>query len=277
MKRHFTVLRALTIIALILIIPAGLTAGNSTTRPMTMDIFNQVVDFQSNVGCPYPPNLMGPTVTGLQGDSSTNNLDGAIGPTTAWGFGPWPQVPVLDLAAPLTSSQYVNGQDCSNLSGGCLSVQLSKNLSVLSNNNSINTLDSSTGHPRFFTLSFAQGAKPNYFGSPTLKTPGEFGISTSVAWPNMAVCSTTDCKEMQTGIARFWFDDPLGDPNLQYELVWNHMRVLRVSTTQWYAIADSCDGSQVVTLYRQANNQKKPSLSNQGQYYMPFFVQGFSK
>jgi hypothetical protein len=279
MKRHFKVLRALTVIALILIVPAGLTAGNSTTRPMTQDLFNQVVDEQTGIGCPYPPLIAN---AGLVGDGSTNNLDKAIGPSTAWGFGPWPAMPILEeplLSNPLKSSQYVDGLDCSNLGGGCLSVQLSKNLSVLSNNNSINSLDSSTGKPRFFTLNFVScdsggsclSGNPNYFGSTTVKTTGEFGISLSVAWTSMAVCSTTACPEAKTAVARFWFNDPLGDPNLQYELVWNHVRVLRVSSTQWYTLADSCDGSRIATLYRQANNKKSPSQSNQGQYLIPFF------
>ena len=275
MKRHFAFFRALAITSLVLALPCMLAAGNSTTRTLFMDFFNPTADEQAGIGCPNQPNEMTP---GFFGDGSFDSV--ATGPTSAWSMAPWTTI------SGLGSSRYVDGSECV-YSGSCLSVQMSKNLSTLTIDTT-HSKDGTTGQPRALTLKFlpCEGGC-NYPDGPTnlfanqltgMKTPGLLSIFLPSPLPNMAVCSSTACPESEAAFARFWFADPNGDPNLQYRLDWSYLRVLRVaqgttnSPSTWYAVADSCDGSQIVTLYRLANNHKSQTISRLGSYHMPFFI-----
>ena len=227
------------------------------------NFFSMVVDEQTNVGCPNPP-LIAPPL--LYGDTTS-------GPTTIYNTPPW-SVPTTSV----TSSAYANGADCSPTKGTCTSVSLSK--STLSIDTRLSQ-DAATGQPRNLKLDFSQpcpgcpyGPGPaNPFGAGPLATPGLLSIFLTTPFNGMAICSTTDCPESETGTARFWFDDPTVR-NLQWRVDWGFVRVLRVSANTWYVLADACDGSQVATLYRLNNNKKNVTVSRQGQYMMPFFASG---
>lgn len=272
MKRHFVVRRALLVTALVLALPVFLLSA-STNRSMIMDFFNPVVDQQTSIGCSNPPLLQSP---GYSGGSTSDPY--ALGPTTAWNMLPWPQPPVA-----VASVQYADGVDCNPSTGTCMSVQLNKNLSTLSVD-SRNSLDSTTGQPRYMAVNFNNpcpqcpygGGPANPFGSPggITNTPGLLSIFLTIPFTNMGVCTSTDCPEAESGTARFWFDDPKHTANLQWRIDWGYIRVLRVSSNTWYAMADGCDGSQVATLYKLANNRKSTSISRQGSYLMPFFISG---
>jgi hypothetical protein len=159
-----------------------------------------------------------------------------------------------------------------------MSVSLSKSTLSIDTRNS---QDAATGKPRNLVLNFGQpcpscpyGAGPaNPFGAGPLATPGLLSIFLTTPYSGMAICSTTDCPESETGTARFWFDDPTVR-NQQWRVDWGFVRVLRVSVNTWYVLADACDGSQVATLYRLANSKKNVTVSRQGQYLMPFFASG---
>ncbi len=250
------------------LIPTVASAGQLA---MTTNFFNWVVDEQTHVGCPYPPLITAPYLSGdITADPS------AVGPTTAYTMVPWTPPPVS-----LTSVAYVNGADCNPSSATCLASNLNKNQTVLSIDTR-NSLDATTGKPRNLVLNFGQpcdtcpyGPGPaNPFGVNPLPTPGLLSVFLTVPYTSMSICSTTDCPESETGTARFWFNDPNASANVTWRVDWGFVRVLRVATNTWYVLADGCDGSQVATLYRLQNVRKKVSTSRQGQYLMPFFASG---
>ncbi|MGI9101621.1 MAG: hypothetical protein ACR2IF_04165 [Terriglobales bacterium] len=262
------VLLLLSVSAAVVLAPLFASAGQLA---MKANFFNWVVDEQSHVGCPNPPLVAPPYFSGdITADPS------AVGPTTAYTTAPW-TVPQQNL----TSVAYVNGTDCDPAKGTCLAVDLNKNQTVLSID-SRNSQDATTGKPRDLVLNFAQpcagcpyGPGPaNPFGASPLATPGLLSVFLTVPYTGMAICSTTDCPESEPGTARFWFNDPNGNTNLQWRVDWGYVRVLRVATNTWYVLADGCDGSQVATLYQLANNRKKITTSRQGQYLIPFFASG---
>ncbi len=234
---------------------------------MNANFFNSVVDQQTNIGCPNPPLVQPPL---FSGDITADPY--AIGPTAAYSDSPWTPTPESSVA-------YLNGKDCSP-KGTCLSVNLNKNQSTFSIDTRYSQ-DSTTGKPRNLVLNFSQpcasgcpyGPGPvNPFGVNPLPTPGLLSVFLTVPYTQMATCSSTDCPEAEPATARFWFDDPNGNTNLQWRVDWTYVRVLRMNANTWYVLADTCDGSQIATLYRLANNKKNATLSRQGQYLMPFFV-----
>jgi len=271
MKRHFGVSRALVVIALVLAVPSLLISAGTTSRSMTMSFFNTFVDEQTGIGC----SVVVPQTAGYCGDL-TSDL-GMNGSTSTYPNAFWSQPNTTE-----PFSKFADGADCNPATGTCMSVQLNKNLSTLSVD-SRGSIDPTTGRPRYIVMTFTPcpvGACPNGpgpvnpFGSLTTNMPGLLSIFLATPFTNMAVCSSSACPEAESGTARFWFDDPNHTANLQWRIDWPFMRVLRVSSNTWYAVASGCDGSQVATLYRLANNHKSTTISRQGSYLMPFFISG---
>ncbi len=256
------------LLSLVVLLTAALKSSSSPAS--RMNFFNWVVDEQTNVGCLT-------TLTASPYFSGDVTADAnAVGPTSAYTSAPWTPPPVN-----LTSVAYVNGADCNPSSATCLSVGLSKNQTVFSIDTRISQ-DSTTGKPRNLVLNFGQpcatcpyGPGPtNPFGVNPVATPGLLSVFLAVPYTSMALCSSTDCPESESGTARFWFNDPNGTKNLQWRVDWGFVRVLRIASNTWYVLADGCDGSQVATLYSLASNRKNVSTSRKGQYLMPFFASG---
>lgn len=268
MKRHFEVRRPLLVMALVLALPMLLVSANTTSRSMILAFYNPAVDEQSGVGC----STVAAPAPNFSGDNAATTS------TTVYPSGGAVTWSSPNYAA--TAQTYADGTFCNPSTGTCVSTQLNKNLSTLS----VDTRGSLyQGAPRFMTLNFNSpcpqcpyGAGPqNIFnGAGITNTPGLLSIFLSTPFTNMAVCSTTACPESEPGTARFWFDDPNGTANLQWRIDWSFVRVLRISTNTWYVVADGCDGSQVATLYKLANNRKTTTISRQGSYLMPFLVSG---
>jgi hypothetical protein len=57
-----------------------------------------------------------------------------------------------------------------------------------------------------------------------------------------------------------------------WRIDWAHVRVLRLSSTTWYIIADACDGSQVAGLSKLSGSRTLPKAVLNGYYKIPFFV-----
>lgn len=259
--------RAAAIVVFCALISSGavILAASPSISSMTLNFFTTVVDEQTQIGCTYPPLVSAPY---FGGDSTSDPA--AVGPTSAYTDAPW-TMPFTTL----TSVAYKNGADCNSSSRVCLSVALNHNETVLSLD-SRGTQDPTTGKSRAVRLDFSQpclycayGPGPaNPFGANPVSTPGLLSIFLTTPYTSMAVCTTTDCAESETGTARFWFNDASGN---QWRVDWGFVRVLRVSANTWYVLANGCDGSQVATLYR-LQNKRGNSASRQGQYLMPFFA-----
>lgn len=261
MRRAAAILLLCLLISVVAVfLPAGLSAA--TQLNLTLNFFNTVVDEQTNVGCPYPPLLAVPDATG----DNTKDPSG-VGTTNAYADPPWPIA-----FTTLTSTAYTNGADCNPSKATCLAVNLNHNQTVLSLDSRLSQ-DPTTGKPRALLLNFGQpclncpyGPGPaNPIGTNPLLAPGLLSVFLTNPYTTMAMCSTADCREAQTGTARFWFNDASGN---QWRVDWGFVRVLRISTNTWYMLADGCDGSQVATLYKLQGKKN----SRQGQYLMPFFV-----
>ena len=261
MRRAAAVLSfCLLILTGAMLLPSGLSAAQ---LGFTLDFFNTVVDEQTHIGCPNPPLLTSPYATG---DNTSD--PSSFGATSAYNVAPW------QSETGLSSVAYTNGADCNPHSATCLAVNLDKSQTVLSIDSRLSQ-DPTTGKPRALRLDFSQpclycayGPGPtNPLGTDPFSTPGLFSVFLTSPYTSMAVCSTTDCVESEVGTVRFWFTDASGT---QWRLDWGSVRVLRISSSTWYVLADGCDGSQVATLYKSKN--KGGSLSRLGQYVMPFFV-----
>jgi hypothetical protein len=272
MRKPYRALRvsllAVATLALLLwnvhVTPAARKPQTQKQTPVTMNIFFQIVDEQNT-------NAFYNTNGACSGSSSAIDTpyftgDVANGPTSAYNF-----VPPWTFSSNLSSSQYVNGTDCATGSNICLGVNFNHNNTVLS-------LDTrNTLGPRTVDLNFSApclscglpGTTPS-FGS-SLRTPMLVSIFLNSPYTSMSVCSSKACPEAEVGFAKLWFDDP-SDSLVTWRVDWGYMRVLRMSSNTWYAIADGCDGSRVALLYRLHNDKHRTSTSFQGYYLMPFFV-----
>ncbi len=252
MRRASLVFLVCLAISLVAALPASLSAA---ATGLTLNIFNTVVDEQTNNGCLYPP-LIGTAY--LTGDNTAD--PSGFGPTSAYTVAPW-----TTYNTGLTSTAYVNSTDG-------LKVNLTSNQQTVTMDTR-QSLDPTTGKPRALRLDFSQpclecvyGPGPaNPFGTNPYSAPGLLSLFMTTSYTGMGICSSTACPEAETATARFWFSDASGN---DWRVDWGFMRVLRVSSNTWYILADGCDGSQVSNLYR----VRGKSNYRVGQYKMPFFI-----
>lgn len=239
--------------------------GSEAGVPMTMNFYTTVVDEQ-DLNTFYNTTGSCPGVASSI-DNSQLTGDSLLGPATAYEFGPpWEEV------TGLASSSYVHGADCEPSSGVCLGVKLNHNDKTLSIDTR-GTLGPRTANVDFGSscTSCALPGNPAVFGG-FVTTPVFMSVFLDNPFTQMDVCSSRDCPEAQPAFVKLWFDDPDGDRLLTWRVDWPFVRVLRMSSTVWYVVADGCDGSQVTGLYRLHNRKKRPSVSFQGSYLMPFFI-----
>ncbi len=264
-KPHLAVrVGLLTLAAVGLLVWKVHSTSAASTSPLTMNIFFQIVDEQNttafyNNGTAY--------CSGSSASIGNPYFEGDLsnGPTSAYLF-----VPPWTLSSNLSSAQYVNGNNCSS-SNACLSVNFNKNQSTLS----LDTRNSAG--PRKVDLNFSdpcttcsvKGVTPS-FGS-SVSTPVLVSIFLNSPYTSMSVCSSTTCPEAEPAFAKLWFTDPTNS-QVTWRVDWTYLRVLRMSASTWYVIADACDGSQIAGLYRLQNQRNKVTTSFQGSYLIPFFL-----
>src|SRR5258706_5667704 len=240
--------------------PAAKPAAPSTVA-LKATVYSTVIDEQDTVayfhdggvtGCPDAPLI---DAAGITRDAA------AVTTASAWNFFNWNAV-----ADP--AGIYDNGSYCAS-TGSCLRSEFNSSDQTF-------TLDTrTTANPlRKFTLDFTDPYNPDpnapSFG-PSLTTAGLFEVLGSASMTGMAVCSTRACPEAREIPAKFWFNDPVAS-DTTWRVDWLHIRVLRVSLSTWYFIADACDGSQVAGLSKLVGSRTKPRESNQGLYLIPIFI-----
>ncbi len=259
MTRTCLVRTSLLTVALLAALPLAVYAQT----PVTMNIFSKVVDEQPTGCFASPPWVF--DFAGFTGDINTSSI--------AYNFGaPWTTYP--SFGQTLFAATYVNGGDCNRTSNVCLGVKLNHNEKTLS-------LDTrGTNGPRTVKLDFSAPCttcgtviKSLEFGK-TLDIPMLVSVFLDSPFTGMGICSSTACPEAQPAFVKLWFDDPppRSDRLVTWRVDWPYVRVLRMSANTWYVLADGCDGSQVASLYKRHNDQKRVSISFQGKYLMPFFL-----
>ena len=245
----------------------GGKGGASSGSPLTFNIFNPIVDEQNttafyNNGGTFCSGLNNP-VPGIAvfGDGRVT------GPASAYDMGsPW------TLASGFATTSYTNGTDCGT---SCLKVVFGSKSTVL-------TVDTrGASGPRSIQVNFNQPCGtadgcPGPAGSSTVfggyvNTPGLLEVFLDFAYTSMAVCSSTTCPEAQPAFVKFWFADPTNS-SVTWRIDWAHVRVLRLSQTTWYILADACDGSQVAGLSKLSGSRTQPKAVLNGYYKIPFFV-----
>lgn len=238
----------------------------SSVVPLNIHAYDSVVDehdtttFYSNGTAFCSGSTVPVDISAFAGDHSP------AGPTSAYDVGaPW------TTASGLSSTTYAHNSDCGN---NCLRAQINTNSKIV-------TLDTrGTIGPRQLSLDFsnacglAQGC-PGPAGDPTVfggsvSVDGLLDVYLNVPYTSMAVCSSTACPEAEPAFAKFWFLDP-SDSSVTWRVDWNYLRVLRLSSSTWYIIADRCDGTQVAGLSKLTGNRNRPKTVFDGYYLIPFF------
>lgn len=277
--RHFRILLSLVAVALLAALPLSVYAGkgggkgSGTTTPLTVHVYDQVVDEQDTntfygdtsgrycAGTPAQIFTEGSAVTG----------DGILaGPSSAYGIGFWPAFPDL-------STSYVDNVDCG---FNCQDVQFDANNKILT----LDTRGTSPSHT--LSLNFTKpcdlpgcpgpAGDPTVFNNGTLTEPMLWNISKTSPYASMGICSSVACPEAEPAFGKLWFADP-SDASVTWRIDWANLRVLRISANTWYIIADGCDGTQLAGLSKLIGNRTRPKTVFNGYYLIPFFVAAVSQ
>jgi len=265
---HSAGCRAVAMIATAAALSLPAMAGRTTTSPPALKahVFSMVQDEQNSAayfndggitGCDSPPF-----------QDAANLRPDAV--TETWSA--WPAIQWNPWSA--TAGKYDDGSYCAS-TGSCLRAQFTSSDKTF-------TLDTrTTANPlRRFGVDFSEGwdlandvPLPNQVPSfgPSLMTAALFEVLGSASLSQMGICSSQACPEAREYPAKLWFNDPAAT-DTTWRIDWTHMRVLRISTSTWYFIADACDGSQVAGLSKLVGARTKPRETNQGYYLVPFFI-----
>ncbi len=267
-------LRAVLMAVALLVACAPVSAGSQV--PMKVYIYDMVVDehntnafYNSAQFCPGAPTFFQTAM--VRGDSPIFGSP-VFGPSTAYdGFGAfWQSV------SSLSSTVYQDNTFCG---ANCVHALLNANNKILS-------LDTrGTIGPRKLTLDFSQpcdvlgcpspAGSPRVFGG-SVTTPMLVNISLTFPYTSMGVCTSAGCPEAERGFAKIWFSDP-SEPDVTWRVDHANIRMLRMSETTWYIIADGCDGTQVAGLSKLIGNRTRPKTVFNGYYLMPFFIEAVKK
>lgn len=239
----------------------------SSVVPLDIHLYDTVVD-EHDTTAYYNNGTVFCSGSSASIATSAFNGDNVVsGPTTAYDVGaPW------TTATALSSTTYTHNTDCGN---NCMRAQINTNSKII-------TLDTrGTATPRRVSVDFsepcgqAQGC-PGPAGDPTV-----FGGSITTAvlldvylnspFTDMDVCTSTACLEAEPAFAKLWFDDP-SNPDVTWRVDWSYLRVLRISESAWYVLADQCDGTQVAGLSKLTGKRTKPKAVFNGYYLIPFFT-----
>lgn len=261
--KHLARLSVLLAVFMTLLLPSADAGKGGGSTPLVLDLYDSVVDEQDTTAFYNAGTFCSGSSAILQSSALTG--DPGVGPTIAYEFGsPWVQVSD-------SSTSYAHNADCGN---NCQRVQFDSNNKTL-------TFDTrGTLGPRTVTANFSApcvgcagpGGDPTVFGG-SITTTGLLNVFLDFPYTSMAVCTSTTCPEAQPAFAKFWFTDPT-DPSVTWRIDWQFLRVLRMSQTTWYLIADECDGSQVAGLSKLVGNRTRPKTVFNGFYLIPFFISG---
>ena len=252
-----------TLVLALTLIPLAGIAGKSTVTPLKAMVHATVVDEQNTVQYFNDASYCSTTEV----DTAALAPDGAARvTTTAYDFFNWNPYPNV------SAGQYNNHTFCG--TGTCLRAEFNSGDKTLSIDTRV------TGNPvRIFTVGFSEpwdllndqpGTQVPPWGT-ALSTPGLFEALASSSMTTQGVCTSMACPEAREIQAKFWFTDP-GNPDVTWRLTWNHIRVLRVSSSSWYFVGSACDGSQVAGLSKLEGSRTRPRETNQGYYLVPFFI-----
>lgn len=235
----------------------------SSVVPLNFHLYDSVVD-EHNTTAYY--NNGTAFCSGSAASIATSAFSGdhnPAGPATAYDTGaPW------TTATALSSTTYAHNSNCGN---NCLRAQINTNSKII-------TLDTrGTSGPRTLSVDFStpcQGC-PGPAGDPTVfggsvTAEGLLDVYLNFPFTDMGVCSSTTCPEAEPAFAKFWFADP-SNADVTWRVDWNYLRVLRISESTWYILADQCDGTQVAGLSELIGKRTRPKAVFNGYYLIPFF------
>ena len=269
MKRiHFLGVLVLVAVLATALLPSLFAAKHvrSSVVPLNIHVYDAVVD-EHNTTAYY--NNGTAFCSGSAASVASSAFAGdhnPAGPSTAYDLGaPW------TTATGLSSTTFAHNTNCGT---NCQRAQINTNSKII-------TLDTrGTSGPRTISLDFsnscgqAQGCPgpagdPLVFGG-SIATEGLLDVYLNFPFSDMAVCSSTACLEGEPAFAKFWFADP-SNSDVTWRVDWNYLRVLRVSQSTWYIIADQCDGTQVAGLSKLTGKRTRPKAVFNGYYTIPFF------
>lgn len=281
MTRSFLFRTSLLAVALLAALPLSVYAGGSTIS-LKVYFYNQVVDEQNttlyyNNGtqfCSGSPFVIHPAEGFPQLPFRGDSL--RVGLSNAYNFGgPWTYSP-LDPSYTLSSTLYVDKEDCST-TNNCLRVQFNSNSKILSLDTR-GTFFAPTGKSRTLEVDFKTPYGPSpveraWFHGSTVVTPALLDVFLDIPYTSMGICSTasTTCPEADQVFAKLWFTDSK-DPSVTWRVDWLNLRVLRMSNRVWYFIGDACDGTQVAGLSKLTGSRTRPKTIFNGNYLIPLFI-----
>jgi len=250
--------------------PTASAKGGKTTNPpfpLNIALHDSIVDEQDTIAFYSDPSYCSGSPDPLEppdGPAACSGDAVEAGPTEAYGLSFW------TASSGLVSTNYSDNTDCGQF---CQRANLSSDYKTLN-------LDTrGTSPARALKLDFTRpcndpGCPPA--GSTTvfgghLTTNGLLNVFLSFPYTSMAVCSSTACPEAQPAFAKFWFTDP-SDSSVTWRIDWQYLRVLRMSDTTWYIVADACDGTQVAGLSKLQGSRTRPKEVFNGSYKIPFFL-----
>ncbi len=261
-------LRRGALILCILILATSVLSFAGKTTPATITLYNGIVDEQNTSAFYGNQSCLGSSTVlygaGLSGDGLVN------GPNVAYNCGlPWT---MSDTVLSTSYDQSKNSTNC-NANGTCV-------VSALVENNATINLNTRTT-PRAIAFNFdtpcngCSGfnnlALPSYMTGGTKSTSqAKFSVFAPVSLTSMAVCSSTACPEAEIAYMNLWFDD-WTTPLLSWKVAWGRVRVLRMTSTLWYVVADMCDGTSTAAVYR-TENQRGGKTSFRGYWIMPTLI-----
>lgn len=245
---------------------ASAKGGKTSSPPLALNValHDSIVDEQDttafyNNGIQY-----------CSGSSSTIGAAACFGDLVETGPASAYDFPLWDASSGLTSTLYSDNTDCGEF---CQRAQISSDRKFLN-------LDTrGTSPARAIKFDFTHpcdlpGCPPagsgTVFGG-HLTTNGLLNVFLSFPYTSMAVCSSKACPEAQPAFAKFWFTDP-NDSSVTWRVDWQYLRVLRMSDTTWYIVADACDGSQIAGLSKLQGARTRPKEVFNGSYKIPFFL-----
>ena len=272
MKAHFLTRAVFLAMALLAVSPRESYAGKSSPTPVKVYIYNQVVDehnTDSFYGAP-PLTYCAGTAQMFSQQAACTGDSVSAGPATVWDTGsPWSST--ADL-----STKYISGTNCDAANATrCVQSQFN------SDNKTLSLEIRGTAPTRTLNLDFrapcpraegcpAPAGDPTVFGGDgLLTTPALLNIFLHGGYDGMVICSSEGCPEAEIAVAKLWFDEPAGT---NWRVDWTYIRVLRVSQTKWYFIADACDGTQIAGLSKLVGERTRPKTVLNGFYKIPFLI-----
>ncbi|HET7745675.1 MAG TPA: hypothetical protein VFM29_00140 [Vicinamibacteria bacterium] len=258
-------MKPLAAAVLVCVAASPAVAGPPRTIPVTaVHLHDGVVDEQDTIAFYAQQGFCAGSTAVIQASAMAGDRQHAS-PATAYDVAPW-------TTASVSGTTYASGADCGT---NCLRAELTSGGKTLS----LDTRGTAgPSGPRAFAMDFTRpcqecsgpAGSATVFGG-SLSTPALLNVFLGRPYTDLAICSSVACPEADTAFAKLWFADPAAG-DVTWRVDWTFLRVLRVSATTWYVLADECDGSQVGGLSRLTGNRSRPKTVFNGYYKLPFFL-----